>query len=238
MSGMLSALTLRFDVSCVNIRIMKKDAAYHHGDLRATLIRAASVELERAGYESLSLRELAASADVSRAAPYRHFADRRALLAVLAGKGFRRLTALYRKAIRTGKTPTERLAVSGRLYLALAARRPQLFRLMFASDLLTDAPRDPDLIEAAGECYKVFEGIVAATLDVDDENAIKAATIAVMSSTYGFALLQISGRIKPFMSGGLSQSDLVETILSMKVTTLPGAERRTDRRTREQPGAR
>ena len=43
-------------------------------------------------------------------------------------------------------------------------------------------PRDPDLLEAAGECYRAFESLVAATLDVDDESAIKAATIAVMSS--------------------------------------------------------
>ena len=209
---------------------MKNETAYHHGHLRAALIRAAAKELERGGYENLSLRELAASMDVSRAAPYRHFVDRRALLAALATAGFVELTAHYRKAIRAAGTPSARLAASGRAYLALAAKRPQLFRLMFTSDLLTDAPRDPDLLEAAGECYRAFESLVAATLDVDDESAIKAATIAVMSSTYGFALLQIGGRIKPFMHGNLSQGDLVETILSMKVTSLPGTANRPVRK--------
>jgi len=48
-----------------------------------------------------------------------------------------------------------------------------------------------------------------------------AATIAIMSTTYGFALLRMGGRLKPFMVGGLSQSDLVETVLSAKATCLP-----------------
>jgi len=59
---------------------MKNDSSYHHGDLRAALIKAATAEIERGGYENLSLRELADSVGVSRGAPYRHFADRRALL--------------------------------------------------------------------------------------------------------------------------------------------------------------
>lgn len=194
---------------------MKKDSRYHHGDLRAALVAAAAAEIERIGHENLSLRELAASLDVSRAAPYRHFADRRALLAALAAEGFDELTAIYRKA--TGKTPAIRLAASGRAYLAFAVERPQLFRLMFSSDLFSAGPPDPSLIKAAGTCYEVFESLVAATLDNPDDCAIKATTIAVMSSTYGFALLRMGDRLRPFMVGELTQSDLVDAVLSIKV---------------------
>ncbi|WP_172842175.1 TetR/AcrR family transcriptional regulator [Bradyrhizobium lablabi] len=189
--------------------------------MRAALLGAAAVEIERGGYENLSLRELAASLGVSRAAPYRHFVDRRALLSALAAGGFEELAAIYRKAIGTGKTPRTRLATSGRAYLAFAAERPQLFRLMFASDLFDAGPPDTALIKAAGDCYQVFEGLVAATLDDPDESAIKAATIALMSSTYGFALLRMGDRFKPFMVGRLTQSDLIDAVLSMEVTALP-----------------
>src|SRR5215469_14061638 len=127
---MLTSLTLRPNVSCVNIDFMSSASAdhatYHHGDLRAALVKAAVVEIERSGYENLSLRELAASLGVSRAAPYRHFADRRALLAAIAAAGFDELTAIHRNA--NGKTPQARLAAAGRGYLAFAAERPQLFR--------------------------------------------------------------------------------------------------------------
>jgi AcrR family transcriptional regulator len=199
---------------------MAKNSSYHHGDLRAALIAAAGLEIERIGYENLSLRELAASLGVSRAAPYRHFADRRALLTALAAEGFDRLASIYRNA--TGKTPETHLTASGRAYLAFAAERPQLFRLMFASDLFSALPLDPKLTCAATTCYEIFESLVAATLDEPDDRVIKATTIALMSSTYGFALLRMGDRIRPFMYGPLTPSDLVDAVLSMKVAALPG----------------
>jgi AcrR family transcriptional regulator len=208
---------------------MGKNSSYHHGDLRAALITAAAAEIERIGHENLSLRELAASLGVSRAAPYRHFADRHTLLAALATEGFDRLTAVYREASKTGKNPRIRLAASGRAYLAFAVERPQLFRLMFSSDLFSARPPDPMLIEASMSCYEVFEGLVAATLENPDDRAIKAATIALMSSSYGFALLRMDDRLRPFMVGGLTQNDLVDAVLSMKVPALPrvaGGKRR------------
>ena len=75
------------------------NSTYHHGDLRAALLKVATAEIERVGYESLSLRELAEKLGVSRAAPYRHFADRRALLAAVAAEGFDELTAIHRNAV-------------------------------------------------------------------------------------------------------------------------------------------
>jgi AcrR family transcriptional regulator len=198
---------------------MKDDSSYHHGDLRAALIKAATAEIERGGYENLSLRELADSIGVSRGAPYRHFADRRALLAAVAAGGFERLTASYRKAMGSGKTPQDRLAAAGRGYLRFAAERPQMFRLMFASDLLGGGAVPPDaaLAEAAGESYFVFERLVAATLDNPDDRTVKAAAIKIMSTGFGFALLRMNNRVKPFMYGSLTQTELVDAVLSIKV---------------------
>lgn len=216
---MLTLLTLRQDVSCVNIQIMKDDSSYHHGDLRAALVKAAAAEIERGGYENLSLRELAVSLGVSRAAPYRHFADRRALLAAVAADGFERLAAIYRKATSSGKTPQARLAAAGRGYLKFAAERPQTFRLMFVSDLLGGGTIPPDtaLVAAAGEAYAVFEKLVAATLDNPDDRTTKAAAIKIMSTGFGFALLRMNDRLKPFMYGPLTQRELVDAVLSVKV---------------------
>ncbi len=200
---------------------MKTDSRYHHGDLRAALVKAAAAEIERGGYENLSLRELAESLGVSRAAPYRHFADRRALLAAVAADGFDGLTAIYRDAC--GRTPEARLEAAGRGYLAFAAERPQMFRLMFVSDLLGSSvvPPDPALIKAASECYVVFEGLVAATLDNPDEGAIKAAAVATMSAGYGFALLRMNDRLRQSMYGPLTQSELVDAVLSIRVAARP-----------------
>src|SRR5215472_8900990 len=64
---------------------------YHHGDLRQALVRSALEILSEAGVGGLSLRAAARRARVSAMAPYRHFADKEALLAAVAEYGFREL---------------------------------------------------------------------------------------------------------------------------------------------------
>ena len=53
---------------------------YHHGDLGQALVRSALEILSEAGVAGLSLRAAARRAQVSAMAPYRHFADKEALL--------------------------------------------------------------------------------------------------------------------------------------------------------------
>src|SRR5258708_21081937 len=67
---------------------MSPKAAYHHGDLRAALVRAAIELLEESGETELSLRAVARRAGVSPAAPYRHYADREALASAVAAVGY------------------------------------------------------------------------------------------------------------------------------------------------------
>ncbi len=47
-----------------------------------------------------------------------------------------------------------------------------------------------------------------------------------MSCAYGFALLRMGERLKPFMIGSLTQDELIDAVLSMKVTALPRASGR------------
>ena len=95
---------------------------YHHGELRPALLRAAAKILENEGRDAISLRDLARRAGVSHNAPYRHFADRQALLAALAEDGFTLLaTALQGKPWREQATA----------YLGFALANPERFRLMF-----------------------------------------------------------------------------------------------------------
>ena len=64
---------------------------YHHGDLGNACIAAALDLIRHEGIEAVTLRAVAQRIGVSRSAPYRHFIDKRALLAACAERGFRDL---------------------------------------------------------------------------------------------------------------------------------------------------
>jgi hypothetical protein len=76
----------------------------------------------------------------------------------------------------------------------------------------------------------MFEALVAATLDDPDEGVIKAAAVAIMSTGYGFALLRMNDRLRPFMCGPLTQNELVNAVLSIRVASRPRIARRKPRK--------
>ena len=69
----------------------KPNRPYHHGNLRRALLDEAVATIRAEGVDGLTLREIGARLGVSRTALYRHFADKRALLAAVATEGFRTL---------------------------------------------------------------------------------------------------------------------------------------------------
>lgn len=72
---------------------------------------------------------------------------------------------------------------------------------------------------------------MAATLENPDEGAIKAAAVAIMSTSYGFALLRMNDRLKPFMYGPLTQNELVDAVLSITVAARPRIGRKPRQKT-------
>src|SRR5262249_38165738 len=124
----------------------RKKAAYHHGDLRASVLRAASELLEKNGIDRLSLRDVARRAGVSHNAPYRHFPSRGALLEAMAAAGFERFANELAAAERAGG-----LRARGEAYVRFALAQPQLFRLMFSAGL--DSASDANLSEQATRAF-------------------------------------------------------------------------------------
>src|ERR1700726_2167298 len=104
---------------------------YHHGDLRAACLRAAMELLEEDGAAGLSVRAVARRAGVSPGAPYRHYADRDALVSAVAAEGYRELAGYLSAAHPSPSTPDDLAAVAV-AYVQFALDRPALFRVMFA----------------------------------------------------------------------------------------------------------
>jgi AcrR family transcriptional regulator len=189
---------------------------YHHGDLREALVSAAQEAVRAGGPEALSLRELAQSLGVSAAAPYRHFADRRALLAEVAAKGFADLNQAYARAQADSPTPMAAMRETARAYLTLAFGRPGLFRLMFGSDVL-GAGAPPALLQAAGEAWESLFRAVNALDPNADLATRKRRAITGWSTLHGFVTLMQGGRLRGFMTEPLTEAELLEAILDKTV---------------------
>src|ERR1035441_2438359 len=64
---------------------------YHHGNLKATLLKTAVGLIAEVGPAAFTLREVARRAGISHNAPYRHFREKDELLGAVATAGFERL---------------------------------------------------------------------------------------------------------------------------------------------------
>jgi AcrR family transcriptional regulator len=194
---------------------------YHHGDLKSALIAAALAAVEQGGAEHVSLRELAAGLGVSRAAPYRHFPDRDALLAAVAARGFEDLIAGYEAALAGPGDGLERLWQVNRSYVAFAVRRPGLHRLMFESDFLEQEPPPAVLAGPANLAYRLLLRAVQQAFPQADEAWVKARTVTMWSTVYGFLALDRARRFKPFMVEPLNHADLLQAAMSAAIGEPP-----------------
>jgi EmrB/QacA subfamily drug resistance transporter len=125
-----------------------KPGSYHHGDLRRVLEEAALALVAERGPQGFTLAETSRRAGVSVAAPYKHFADREALLASLATRCLREQHRSFTAAMAVSDDPAEQLAAFAAAYVRFAADETALFDIGFCSDV--DKSRHPELA-AAGQ---------------------------------------------------------------------------------------
>jgi AcrR family transcriptional regulator len=161
---------------------------YHHGDLPEALVRAAVDLLEEGGAADLSLRAAARRAGVSTGAPYRHFADRDALLSAVAAVGYRDLAAGL-AAAHPAPTMPDDLADIAVAYVEFALARPGLFRVMFAGQC---DPTSPERVAAVAAINEYLQSIVRQALPSDDPEAMAAA---VWGLVHGLAFLHLDGKL-------------------------------------------
>ena len=162
--------------------------SYHHGDLRDALIRAAMELLEESGETDLSLRAVARRAGVSPAAPYRHYADREALVSAVAAVGYGELAQRLAAAHPSPSTP-DQLASVATAYVQFALERPGLFRTMFTEP----CDRDNDERVAATAAVSAYvRAIVARTFPEAEPDALATAIWALV---HGLAFLFLDGKL-------------------------------------------
>jgi AcrR family transcriptional regulator len=161
--------------------------SYHHGDLPGALLRAAVELLEESGATELSLRAAARRAGVSTAAPYRHFADRNALLSAVAAGGYRELAADL-AAAHPAPTTIDDLADIAVAYVQFALTRPGLFRVMFAEPCDS---ANPERVAAVSAINEYVKSIAKQAFPTSESEAMATAMWALV---HGLAFLHLDGK--------------------------------------------
>jgi AcrR family transcriptional regulator len=200
------------------VRQVRKSHSYHHGDLRDALVASARAILEREGLDALSLRETARRAGVSQAAPYHHFADKQALLAAVAAKGFEELTAAMQSRMELESVPLARFTATGVGYVAFATRYPALFALMFGG-IVEKLSSDPDLLTASVCAYNVLQDAARHALSSEgrSEADLPMTSLTAWSLVHGLSKLILEAEVSPANYGVKTSEELAALMLGKTV---------------------
>jgi len=175
----------------------KPDRPYHHGNLRRGLLDEALATIRAQGIDGLTLREIGARLGVSRTALYRHFADKRALLAAVATEGFRMLRQQLIAAWEDGGRGRAAFEAMGVAYVRFAAANPAHYRVMFGGFVDPNAC-DPEL---AAEAAGAFRALVDALAALQRDAAVRGDDTMLMARyvwavVHGVAMLGIDGQLR------------------------------------------
>jgi AcrR family transcriptional regulator len=175
----------------------KPRSRYHHGDLRRALIDEAVRTIQVQGVEALTLRAVAQTIGVSRTAMYRHFADKAALLAAVAGEGFgtlrRALTDAWERAGH-GRRGFDEMGVA---YVMFAVDHPSYYRVMFGGYVATGVNDAQLASEGAG----AFQVLVDALVEQQQHGLVRSddpqqLALFIWSLVHGVAMLAIDGQLQ------------------------------------------
>jgi len=171
--------------------------AYHHGNLREALIDAALDLIALHGPDGFTMADACRQAGVSTAAPYRHFADRNALLEAVCSRGFEQL-GVYTTSAKEGeeKGSVASIVAGGLGYLQFALDHPALFRMMFVHD--PDLRPRPVAEETGRACFSNLLMAVSEHFDMTGRGGQDPMPIALKlwALVHGLASLKIDGALK------------------------------------------
>jgi AcrR family transcriptional regulator len=184
--------------------VRKPNNSYHHGELRGALVQAALQQAELGGAEAISISALAKQLGVSQPAPYKHFADREALLTAVTVEAFRQFLATLRAALAK-QSKRSKLSRLAQATVEFGLRRGGLYRLMFVSRLTASAPKDSELHGVAMEIF-------ALALEALETPAIgslrERSAMTVWATLHGVVMLAEQG----MFTGEIAQSSRTELV--------------------------
>jgi AcrR family transcriptional regulator len=168
---------------------------YHHGDLRASLIKATVEMINKQGVEAITMRSLSNWVGVSRTAAYRHFSNKMDLLTATATEGFKQFSLALRVArLDYSEDELGRFRLMGQAYVQFAIEHSAYYSLMFSDASI----QKTDTFEKASSA--AFAELVDILVTLQEANRIKdedpkMQANFVWSLMHGFSSLLINGKL-------------------------------------------
>jgi AcrR family transcriptional regulator len=178
---------------------------------RDDLIEVATGLLDRGGVAAVTLREVGRLAGVSHNAPYKHFADKQALLAAVAARDLARNGEQITQAVRRKRSAKAALSEAMGRYIGWALEYPERFRLVFGR-WTSESPELSTAAETAqaGLLELVEAAQVAGAIPAGDP--VRLASL-IRSVAHGAADLAATGHLSETGKGNASPQQLVDDLL-------------------------
>ena len=116
------------------------------------------------GFEAVTMRALAAELGCSPMAPYRYFAGKDEIFALVRASAFLRFGALQEAAAHGPGTMLARLDRLGRAYIGFGRDEPDAYRVVFALDQ-TGEEQYPALAEAGRQAWQPLRGLIGEAVE-------------------------------------------------------------------------
>ena len=193
-----------------------KSNTYHHGNLRAELLKAAMSILDESGIEAVTIRQVARKAGVGHSAPANHFAGKRALLTQLAIDIFVSLGDIIKSELRAAPHGlSEKVQIFTDTLIEFGLSQPNRFRLLWRRDYL-----DNDNKELNIAMDVIYDELLAALATGKTGKvcnvSIESKAIALWSMLQGYVTMRIDGNLEPKkdeVSGKDRQQAIVDVLL-------------------------
>jgi len=178
-----------------NTSPLTDNSSYHHGNLRQTLVVAATEMIADKGIESLSLRKLAEKVGVSRTAAYHYFEDKNDLLCAIAANGFKRWQDSLNQLNSELLPERDKFEQYILGYITFATNNPEEYELMFGRCIWKQSKCTQELQDISHTTFQHQVEMIThwQTINlVNGDNPLRVAQI-IWGTLHGISKLFIDG---------------------------------------------
>ena len=203
-------------------RDVQRKSAYHHGDLKNSIIDAVSQLIGQRKALDFQLKDVAALVGTSTPAIYRHFTSKQDLLVETAVAGYEFQKAFRGHALeQCGTSPLAKLLSIGYAYVHFAKECPGLYLLM--KNLETDEILSSERYqEERDEGLSLVRSLVQECIDTGlfIEIDTDLAMASLQATAFGLAHLYLGNQVAYVAPSLLGDRDLVAKVFAIAVRSL------------------